>query len=146
MTLPSKEMNDPFCLQRFVDAQDSEYAEVREELKRGYKSSHWMWFIFPQIKGLGGSFMSKQYAISSLEEAKAYLDHPILAPRLLECTRLVIAIQGHSIQEIFGYTDSMKFRSSMTLFSRATSANSLFTTALEKYFQGQPDPLTLERL
>jgi len=139
-------MNDPFDLQRFVDAQDSVFERVHIELRAGCKTSHWMWFIFPQLRGLGHSPVAQKFAISSLEEAGAYLKHPILGPRLRECTRLVNAVQGRAIEEIFGYPDDMKFRSSMTLFARASSDNRIFTDALEKYFGGEPDRLTLEQL
>ena len=105
-----------------------------------------MWFIFPQIQGLGYSPIAQKFAISSLQEAKAYLDHPILGARLRECCRLVNQVEGRSIEEIFGYPDDLKFRSSMTLFANATSANQIFQDALEKYFNGESDPLTLERL
>src|SRR2546425_8541472 len=113
-------MNDPYNLQRFVDAQEPFYEEVCRELREGYKRSHWMWFIFPQIKGLGHSPMANKFAISSLQEAEAYLNHPILGPRLRECSRLVTLLEGRSIDQIFGSTDSLKFRSSMTLFAHAT--------------------------
>jgi uncharacterized protein (DUF1810 family) len=105
-----------------------------------------MWFIFPQIKGLGHSQFSKEFAISSREEAEAYLKHPVLGPRLRECSRLVILIEGHSIDYIFGYIDGIKFRSSMTLFAHATADNYVFKEAIDKYFEGEFDSLTLERL
>jgi uncharacterized protein (DUF1810 family) len=137
---------DIYNLQRFVDAQDSVYEEVCSELREGRKNGHWMWFIFPQIKGLGHSHLANEFAISSREEAEAYLKHPILGPRLRECSRLVTLVEGRSIDNIFGYTDSMKFRSSMTLFAHATSDNEIFKEALHKHFGGQFDRLTLERL
>jgi uncharacterized protein (DUF1810 family) len=140
------EKKDPYNLQRFVDAQDPVYAEVCLELQTGRKCSHWMWFIFPQLQGLGHSSTARYYAISSIDEAKAYLSHSLLGPRLLECCRLVVLIERRSLQEIFGYPDFLKFRSSMTLFARATSENQLFTSALKKYFEGEQDRLTLERL
>lgn len=139
-------MNDPYSLQRFVDAQEYVYEEVCAELKGGYKRSHWMWFIFPQIKGLGHSPLANKFAISSLQEAEAFLDHPILGPRLRECSRLVTLLEGRSIDRILGHTDSLKFRSSMTLFAHATSDNEVFKDALQKYFRAEFDPLTLERL
>jgi uncharacterized protein (DUF1810 family) len=139
-------MNDPYNLQRFVDAQESVYEEVCLELRDGYKRSHWMWFIFPQIKGLGHSPLASKFAISSLQEAEAYLEHPILGPRLRECARLVTLLEGRSIDQIFGSPDNLKFRSSMTLFARATPDNEVFKDALQKYFGGGIDPLTLERL
>jgi uncharacterized protein (DUF1810 family) len=144
--MPGTDKKDPYNLQRFVDAQDPVFAEVCSELKMGRKRSHWMWFIFPQLQGLGHSSIAQYYAISSIDEAKAYLSHAILGPRLLECCRLVILIERRSIQEIFGYPDFLKFRSSLTLFARATSENRLFTIALEKYFGGEQDGSTLERL
>ena len=139
-------MHDTFNLERFLTAQDAVFERVRTELRAGRKTSHWMWFIFPQLEGLGHSSMAERYAIASREEAKAYLEHPVLGPRLRECTRLLNAIQGRSIDEIFGYPDDLKFRSSMTLFARANSDNQVFKDALAKYFAGEPDKLTLERL
>lgn len=139
-------MNDPHNLQRFVDAQDKVFEKVRSELMDGRKRGHWMWFIFPQIKGLGRSLTANEFAISSREEAEAYLKHPLLGPRLRECTRLVILVEGRSIGEIFGYPDDLKFRSSMTLFAHATSENRVFNEALQKYFGSRVDPLTLKRL
>jgi len=139
-------MDDPYHLQRFVDAQAPIYDQVCSELRQGQKRSHWMWFVFPQIKGLGHTQMANQYAIASREEAAAYLQHPILGPRLRECTRLVNLIEGRSVEQIFGYPDDLKFRSSMTLFAHATSENQVFTDALGKYFAGESDPLTLQRL
>jgi uncharacterized protein (DUF1810 family) len=139
-------MNDPYNLQRFLDAQDSVYEEVCRELRDGYKRSHWMWFIFPQIKGLGHSPLARKFAISSLQEAEAYLKHPILGSRLRECTRLVTLLEGRSIDQIFGSPDNLKFRSSMTLFAHATPDNEVFKHALQKYFGAEFDPLTLERL
>jgi|SRR5262245_61494350 len=137
---------DTFNLQRFVEAQEPIYGRVSAELKSGRKQSHWMWFVFPQIAGLGHSPMAQRYAISSLDEAKAYLEHPILGPRLRECTRLVLAVQGRSAYEILGSPDDMKFRSCMTLFAHAAPDDPLFREALQKYFRGQEDPLTLQKL
>lgn len=139
-------MRDPYNLQRFVDAQDPEYARVCSELRKGRKEGHWMWYIFPQIKGLGKSELSKKFAISSREEAHAYLEHPILGARLRECTGLVLNIHGRSIEKIFGDPDYLKFRSSMTLFVRIASDKSIFMNAIEKYYGGKFDPLTVERL
>ena len=119
---------------------------VLAELRAGRKTSHWMWFVFPQIQGLGHSPMARQFAIASRAEAKAYLRHPILGARLRECTRLVNAIDGRGIEEIFGSPDDLKFRSSMTLFAHAASDNRIFLDALGKYFGGAEDPLTLQRL
>jgi uncharacterized protein (DUF1810 family) len=140
---PSLTMTDPYNLQRFVGAQNGIYDDVCTELRAGHKSSHWMWFIFPQIKGLGMGSTSKWFAISSLGEAEAYLQHSILGPRLRECTQLVNLVEGLSIQEIFGSPDHLKFRSCMTLFSHATSENRVFLDALQKYSGGESDPATL---
>jgi uncharacterized protein (DUF1810 family) len=133
-------------LQRFVDAQQPTYATALGELRAGRKGSHWMWFIFPQIAGLGRSTMAQEFALSSLDEAAAYLAHPLLGPRLRECTALVAGIDGRLVGEIFGYPDDMKFRSSMTLFARAAPEEPIFAACLQKYFAGEPDPLTLARL
>jgi uncharacterized protein (DUF1810 family) len=137
---------DPFDLQRFVDAQARAYHTVVEELRAGRKRSHWIWFVFPQICGLGSSPMAARYAISSLDEARAYLAHEVLGPRLRECARLVNAIQGRSIRDIFGSPDDLKVRSSMTLFAHATDDNQYFVALLDKYYDGEDDPLTLQRL
>jgi uncharacterized protein (DUF1810 family) len=138
--------SDPFNLQRFVDAHNLCFESVRSELRSGKKRGHWMWFIFPQIKGLGHSFLAQQFAISSREEAEAYLEHIILGARLRECTQLVNCLEGRSIEQIFGNPDDMKFRSCMTLFAHATQDNQVFIDALQKYFGGKFDPLTLARL
>ena len=134
---------DPHNLQRFVDAQNRVFAEVCSELREGRKRGHWMWFIFPQLQGLGYSPMAQRFAISSLEEARAYLKHPILGPRLRECCRLVTLIQDSPIEEIFSDPDHMKFRSSMTLFAHATPEKQIFTSALDKYFKGGFDACSL---
>ncbi|WP_437765784.1 DUF1810 domain-containing protein [Sorangium sp. So ce281] len=139
-------MPDPHDLQRFVDAQAPVYDRVLVELRRGEKTSHWMWFIFPQLKGLGHSAMAERYGIASKGEAEAYLQHPTLGPRLLECTRLVNQIEGRSLYGIFDSPDDMKFCSSMTLFSRAAPGEGAFLTALDKYCGGEPDPRTLALL
>jgi uncharacterized protein (DUF1810 family) len=144
--MTATEQRDPYNLQRFVDAQDPVFAQVCAELRAGRKSSHWAWFIFPQLDGLGHSSTAKYYAISGLEEAKAYVDHPILGPRLIDCCRLVMEIQGRSIEEILGQIDSLKFRSCLTLFAHAASANQPFRAALAKYFEGKPDPITTDLL
>jgi uncharacterized protein (DUF1810 family) len=138
--------NHPHDLQRFVVAQDPVIDQVYGELRQGRKTGHWMWFVFPQIEGLGSSAMSKRFAIASRREAAAYLQHPILGPRLRQCTRLVIAVPDRSISQIFGYPDDFKFRSSMTLFAHAAADNALFVEALQKYFAGVFDPSTLDRL
>jgi uncharacterized protein (DUF1810 family) len=137
---------DPHDLQRFVDAQAPVYDRVIAELMRGRKASHWMWFVFPQIAGLGTSPMARRYAIGSLDEARAYLAHPVLGPRLRQCTELVNRVEGRAIGAILGYPDDLKFRSSMTLFARAAPDEPVFTEALAKYFAGEADPLTLERV
>ena len=138
--------SDPFNLKRFVDAQNLCFERVRLELKDGYKRGHWIWYIFPQINGLGHSPMAQKFAISAREEAEAYLRHPTLGPRLREYTGLVNFIEGRSISEIFGNPDNLKFRSCMTLFAHATQDNQIFLDALRKYCGGKFDPLTLERL
>jgi uncharacterized protein (DUF1810 family) len=137
---------DRYGLQRFVDAQNPVFEKVGAELHEGHKQGHWMWFIFPQFTGLGSSEMATKFAISSREEAEAYLKHPVLGPRQRECTRLVNLVEGRSIDEIFGYPDDLKFRSSMTLFASATSENQVFKDALQKYCAGELDPLTVEKL
>ena len=139
-------MKDPHNLNRFVEAQNPVYGRVCEELRKGRKTSHWMWFIFPQIAGLGFSSMSRRFAISSMDEARAYLDHPVLGPRLVECTKLVCAIPQKTIREILGSPDDMKLRSCMTLFSQAADQDNIFEDALKRYFSGQFDTLTLERI
>jgi uncharacterized protein (DUF1810 family) len=139
-------MDDTYNLQRFVDAQDPVFAQVCSELRAGQKSTHWMWFIFPQIEGLGSSSLARKYAISSLDEAKAYLNHPVLGPRIKECTRLVLSIEGRTMEEIFGTPDDLKFRSSLTLFAHAEPAEQVFQDALRKYFGGEEDSLTVAQL
>jgi uncharacterized protein (DUF1810 family) len=139
-------MDDTYNLQRFVDAQNPVFAQVCSELRAGQKTSHWMWFIFPQITGLGSSSVARKYAISSLDEAKAYLNHPVLGSRIKECTRLVLSIEGRTVGEIFGTPDDLKFRSSLTLFARAEPAEQAFQDALRKYFGGEEDSLTVARL
>ena len=139
--------SDHYNLSRFVAAQTPVFSAVCAELAAGHKQSHWMWFIFPQLRGLGTSPMAQRYAIGSLAEARAYLAHPLLGERLRSCTRLVNRVEGRTVQAIFGYPDDLKFRSSMTLFSRAaTDASEPFGEALAKYFAGEADPLTRELL
>ena len=141
---------DPFHLQRFLDAQQSTYTQARSELTAGQKRSHWMWFIFPQIQGLGSSPTAQRFAIADRAEAVAFLEHPLLGARLRECTALVNAINGSSVSEIFGYPDDLKFHSSMTLFASVApglaTENQIFSEALTKYFHGQLDKATLARL
>lgn len=138
-------MTDPFDLNRFVQAQNPVFGAVQAELSRGRKQTHWMWFVFPQVAGLGFSAMSQRYAIGSRAEAEAYLAHPVLGPRLIECTRLVLAVDGRTINAILGAPDDSKFRSSMTLFG-AVSDEAVFDDALAKYFAGERDGATLEIL
>src|ERR1019366_6312154 len=137
---------DPFDLARFLEAQEAVFSNACDELRAGSKQSHWMWFIFPQLRGLGHSATAHRFGISSLEEARAFLAHPVLGPRLRECTRLANEIQGRSASQIFGSPDDLKFRSSMTLFAEAAADNEVFTEALRKYFAGEPDSLTLGSL
>lgn len=137
---------DTFRLDRFVEAQAPVIEQVRDELRAGRKTSHWMWFVFPQIVGLGHSTMAQRYAISGLDEATAYMAHPVLGPRLIAVTRLVLEVEGRSIEAIFGSPDWMKFRSSMTLFDGAAPADPVFGEALRRYFDGRPDESTLQKL
>ncbi len=139
-------MANSFNLQRFVDAQASVYDTVVAELRAGAKRSHWIWFIFPQLEGLGRSPVAARFAISSLAEARAYLDHDVLGPRLRECARLVNAIADRSVDDIFGWPDNLKVRSSMTLFARATDDNAEFVTLLDTFYGGEEDPATVARL
>jgi uncharacterized protein (DUF1810 family) len=133
---------DPYNLQRFIDAQRGSYEQAVKELTAGHKQTHWMWYIFPQIQGLGRSSMAQKYAVSSLDEAKAYLEHPILGPRLRECAQLVTAVKICSIKDILGYPDDLKFHSSMTLFAHATADNQIFIEALKKYYRSEFDCAT----
>jgi uncharacterized protein (DUF1810 family) len=133
-------------LDQFLVAQERRYPEVVAELREGKKATHWMWFIFPQIAGLGRSPTAQAFAITSLDEAKAYLTHSVLGPRLRECTAITNAIERRSLTEIFGAVDAMKFRSSMTLFSQAAADNALFLAALDRYCEGQADERTLALL
>jgi uncharacterized protein (DUF1810 family) len=138
--------DDRYNLRRFVDAQDPVYGRVIAELRNARKESHWMWFIFPQIAGLGSSPMAVKFAIASRAEANAYLDHAVLGSRLRECTRLVSEAQGRTIEDILGYPDDLKFRSSMTLFASVAADAEDFTDALEKFYGGEFDRATLDRL
>jgi len=139
-------MTEPSDLRRFVDAQEGCYAQVRGELAAGRKSTHWMWFIFPQLRGLGHSSTSWHFGIGSLNEARAYLEHPVLGARLRECTRLLLEVQGRSIRDILGSPDDLKLRSCLTLFARASDGEALFERALQTYYHGEPDERTLELL
>ncbi|MCX2842191.1 DUF1810 domain-containing protein [Microbulbifer thermotolerans] len=138
-------MNDPFNLERFVSAQEKNYNSVLTELAEGKKRSHWMWYVFPQIVGLGHSAMAQHYALKSLDEARAYLDHPLLGPRLRECCTQLLQ-QERTAQQIFGSPDDLKLRSSMTLFSIAEGGKGLFGQVLDKFYKGQPDFRTLDIL
>ncbi len=139
---------DPYGLQRFVDAQEqaATYERALAELRAGRKRSHWMWFVFPQIAGLGQSAMSRSYAIASLAEARAYLDHPVLGPRLLGRARALVGLPGRSAEEILGPVDAVKLRSSMTIFARAAPEEPLFRQVLERYYDGAVDEATDQRL
>ncbi|MEA2519056.1 MAG: hypothetical protein QOF49_1136 [Chloroflexota bacterium] len=129
-------------LERFVDAQRDVYGGVLEELRRGRKTGHWIWFIFPQVWGLGRSATSQAFAIATLEEARAYLAHPVLGPRLRECAELLVTVTGRTAEDIFGSLDAMKVRSSMTLFHRAAPDEPVFVEVLDRYYDGIPDPRT----
>ena len=139
-------MSSRFDLDRFVQAQEPVLAQVREELRSGQKRSHWMWFVFPQLAGLGHSAMARRYAIASRAEAEAFIAHPVLGPRLLECTALVDAIEGRTVAQIFGSPDDLKFHSCMTLFAEAAPQQPAFRRTLERRFAGRPDAATIERL
>lgn len=138
--------SDKIDLARFVEAQAPVYQQVTSELRAGRKTSHWMWFIFPQIHGLGRSSTAIEYAISGRDEARAYLEHPVLGLRLKECTGLLLEVEGSATAQILGSPDDMKFRSCMTLFAEVSPDDDIFTRALEKYFDGVPDRMTLDRL
>ena len=139
-------MSEVFALNRYLEAQENVYARVLSELRAGKKTTHWIWFIFPQIAGLGYSLTAKKYAIQSIEEAYAYLKHDLLGKRLRECTELVLAIEGNDIDQVFGYPDNLKFRSCMTLFNEVADDNNCFKKAIEQFFSGEPDEKTLEIL
>ena len=138
--------SDPYNLRRFLLAQEPVFTQACAELAAGHKESHWMWFIFPQLRGLGSSAMAERYAIGSLDEARAYLAHPLLGERLRGCTQIANRIERRTAQEIFGYPDYLKFRSSMTLFAQAAGDGQPFSEALAKYFGGEGDPRTRELL
>lgn len=139
-------MADPFDLERFVQAQDPVLDAVRRELQAGRKRTHWMWFVFPQLRALGRSPTAQRYGISSSVEAQAYMAHPVLAPRLVECAELVLAVPGRTAHEIFGSPDDLKLHSSMTLFAAAAPGKQVFGEVIREFFRGQPDPLTTELL
>jgi uncharacterized protein (DUF1810 family) len=139
-------MHKQFNLERFIEAQEPVYATVLNELESGHKRSHWMWYIFPQIAGLGSSATAQKYAIESLDEAAAYLAHPVLGKRLRECSALVLALHGHDIAAIFGSPDDRKFHSSMTLFSEVAPDEAVFQDCINEFFDGLSDEATLDRL
>jgi len=139
-------MSDAYDLDRFVRAQDPVLDDVRRELAEGRKRSHWMWFVFPQLRGLGRSSTAHYFGIGSLAEARAYLAHPSLGPRLVECTGLVNKVEGRTVRQIFGSPDDVKFHSSMTLFASADPEPLVFREALAKHYSGTPDMLTVEML
>lgn len=139
-------MDDPFDLRRFAEAQDPVYREVTAELTRGRKTGHWMWFVFPQMRGLGQSAMSHRYGIGSAAEARAYWEHPVLGRRLKECLELVLAVEGKTALEIMGSPDDVKLRSCLTLFERVAPEEPIFARAIDKHFHGEPDRRTLEML
>ena len=140
------EGTDPYDLTRFVEAQARDYERATAEIRHGRKQSHWMWYVFPQLHGLGSSSMSQHYAIKSVTEAEAYLRHPILGPRLLESARLTLALEGRTASEVFGSPDDMKLRSCATLFASVSPAGSVFDQLLDKYFNGERDDRTLDLL
>jgi len=137
---------DPFHLSRFVQAQEGIYDRALAEIRGGRKRSHWMWFVFPQYAGLGFSAMSQEYAIKSVAEASAYLNHPVLGPRLVECAQEVLGVEGRTASQIFGSPDDMKLRSCATLFGHVIDAGNIFEQVLQKYFDSQPDPKTMQLL
>lgn len=139
-------MNDPYDLNRFVIAQDPLIEGIRAELHRGRKETHWIWFVFPQLRGLGRSPMAERYGIASRLEAEAYVTHPILGKRLIDCTTLVNRHEDRTVEEIFGFPDDMKFRSCMSLFAVAAPELVCFNFAIDKFFAGVPDPMTLNLL
>ena len=138
--------NDPYQLRRFLEAQQDNFEQAHREINQGRKLSHWMWYIFPQFEGLGSSSTARRYSIKSLEEAKAYLNHPVLGRRLLQCAEAVLKVEGRSAEQIFGYPDDLKLRSCATLFSSVLPAGSVFDRVLEKYYAGRRDEKTLQLL
>jgi uncharacterized protein (DUF1810 family) len=139
-------VSDPYRLERFVAAQEGVWQQVTQELCAGRKESHWMWFVFPQIRGLGTSPTAEFYAIASAAEARAYLDHPVLGPRLRHCVRLVLGVEGRTANAIFGFPDDCKLRSCLTLFGAVAGEDRVFQDTLDRYFDGLGDPLTIARL
>ncbi len=139
-------MNSDNTLNHFLSAQQSIYTQVLQELQNGKKTTHWMWFIFPQIDGLGPSTTAKYYSIKSINEAKEYIDHPVLGKRLLECSNIILKIEGKSVEDIFGYPDYLKLKSCMTLFNYAVPKHKVFADVLNKYFAGEQDEQTISIL
>ncbi|WP_395504184.1 DUF1810 domain-containing protein [Ectopseudomonas hydrolytica] len=139
-------MNDPFDLARFVEAQQRDYQQALDELRAGAKRSHWIWYVFPQLRGLGRSEMAEHYGISGLDEAQAYLAHPLLGPRLEDCARALLSHRGHPVRQIMGAPDDLKLRSSMTLFHAAVPQQPLFAEVLQAFYDGEQDVATLQRL
>jgi uncharacterized protein (DUF1810 family) len=139
-------MDDPHNLERFIEAQRADFERALAEIRTGRKRSHWMWYIFPQIEGLGSSAMSQRYAIGSAAEARAYLEHPVLGARLRTCVEALVSLEGRSAEQIFGFPDDRKLRSCATLFGAVSPAGSVFHRLLEKYFQGEWDPKTIEKI
>ena len=146
MPTTSSRTDDPFELDRFVAAQEAIYSQALDEIQRGQKRSHWMWFILPQIAGLGSSAMAQRYAIQNIAEAAAYLKHPILGPRLIACAEAAVAVEGRSAHDIFGSPDDMKLRSCATLFAAVPGADPVFWALLDRFFGGERDPETLRIL
>ena len=144
--MKSENADDPYDLNRFVQAQERDYERALSEVKNGRKRSHWMWYIFPQFDGLGFSATSKQYAIKSVAEAKAYLSHPILGPRLIACAEAALSVEGRTAHEIFGSPDDMKLKSCATLFAYVSPEGSVFEQVLNKFFHGDRDQKTLDLL
>lgn len=139
-------MNDQYNLQRFIDAQQRDYAAALSEIRNGRKRSHWMWYIFPQVQGLGFSSTSKHYAIKDINEAQSYLEHPVLGERLIEISNTLLKLPTDNASNVFGSPDDMKLHSSMTLFSEVPGADGVFQKVLDKFFHGKKDPLTLRQL
>ena len=139
-------LDDPYDLNRFIEAQENDYERALSEIVGGRKRTHWMWYIFPQIEGLGFSSISRRFSIKGVEEAKAYLDHPVLGPRLLKCAEAVVGIEGRSAVEIFGSPDDLKLKSCATLFASVLPAGSVFDRLLAKYYDGARDEKTLQLL
>lgn len=145
-SIESTRSGDPYALARFVEAQEGDYEQALAEIRSGAKRTHWMWYIFPQLAGLGSSSTAMQYAISGLDEARAYLSHPVLGPRLIACAEAAVGVVGKSAHEIFGSPDDMKLRSFATLFAQVSAEGSVFHRLLDRFFDGKPDQRTIELL